>query len=128
MANYDVTTTLAGQFSLNAMSRKEQKIIEILGKQVQVAASGSKPTVAQWNTAIAAAVKEFPPTVHRDMQSERAAVYWQLAVNGVNSGIAVAGQTESQILANANYLAGLDEATLDSLSLYLEGRAWSVLN
>lgn len=122
MANSDVSQILAGQFSKPTLTVKDQLIIQALGLELLILGSGTKPTTANWNTVVAAALKMSPTTFKSDLQSIRTAIYWQLAVNTLNTGIAVAGKSNSALLANANYLRGYDEETLRVLNIYLEGR------
>lgn len=126
MANYDVAVTLAGQFRRNAMSRKDQLVIEAVGKLMNILGSGNKPSAATWNSTINTAFNVAPPTPQAELGALRAAIWWQLAVNGVGTGIAVANQTESAIIGAGSYIMGLSERELEALCIYLEGRAQSV--
>ena len=125
MADIDVSQTQAGKFARNVISRRDQLIIQCVAIEAVSLSSSTKPTTAQWTTALTAALKLQPPTTGKiaDIEALRAAMYWQAAVNGVGSGIAVANQSTSTILGNGSYLQGLSETELEMLSLYLLGKA-----
>jgi|SRR5881394_2220935 len=118
MANTDATITLAGQFAV--LDPKQLRLVEIAGKAA--AAANAKQTVAQWNALLATATGLFPPQIHRNMQAQRAALYWQMAVLTNGTGITAPGRSNSQILDLTSYLQGLDDWSLDALNLYAEGR------
>lgn len=127
MANIDILVTSAGQFTKPALDQRQQKLVKIAYTGLSALGQNSKPTVAQWNTLLTSAAQFLSPFMKRDLDAVKAAIWYQNAIAGIGTGLAVAGKTNSQILDITSALQGLDDATLDSLAIYLEGKAISIL-
>jgi hypothetical protein len=127
MANIDILVTTAGQFAKPVLDARQQKLVKIAFTGLSALGSGTKPTVAQWNTLLTSAVQFLSPSLKRDLEAARAALWYQNAITNIGSGLAVAGKTNSQILDITSPIQGLDDSTLDALALYLEGKALSLL-
>lgn len=126
MSNYDVVTTLAAKFSSPQLSRKQQLMVEIMGKLGTAGISLAKPTATEVNAVMATAMKIIQPGVAFPLEQIRAALWWQSAVTLLNSDIYVAGSTPSTIVKATQNLQAFDETRLEALSVYLEGRVLSV--
>jgi hypothetical protein len=132
MANTDISVTLAGQFANNVLSENQRLIISCLGLEFKgVLGGGTKPTVAQWDTVMAAATKLWPSGVASlDIDALETAICWNQSYSGIsaiNAGLAVTGQSNSTLLGAANYLQGFEVKRLRLLRAYLLGRVFQNL-